>query len=152
MSVLVLGIGNTILSDDGVGIKVAREIKKRIGDIDLAEINTIGISVLDHIRGYNKVVIIDSVINEDISPGTIREFSIVEIEKSHPFLSHGINLPLAIEFGRQCGEDIPRDIKIYGIGTKDTTTFNESCTKEVEESIPKIVEYIIDKEFSDVKT
>lgn len=151
MKVLVLGIGNTLLSDDGVGIRAAKEIKKRIADVDIAEINTGGISVLDHIRGYDKVVIIDSVMSEDIPPGTIREFAITEIEKSYPFLSHGINLPIAIEFGRQCGEDIPADIKIYGIGTCDTTTFKESCTREVEEAIPEAVEYIIKREFSDAQ-
>lgn len=151
MKTLILGIGNTLLSDDGVGIRVAREIKERIGTVDVAEINTTGISVLDYIRGYDKVVILDSVI-EGITAGTVQEFSLEEIEKSNPFLSHGINLPLAIEFGRQCGEDIPRDIKIYGIGTKDTTTFSESCTEEVAEAIPGAVECIIDKEFSDAKT
>lgn len=163
MKALVLGIGNPILSDDGVGIKIAREIKKCIGNVDVAEINARGISILDYIRGYNKVIIIDSVYparkglsngvkSQDIPPGTIKEFNIKVIEKSYPFLSHGINIPLAIEFGKQCGEDIPEIIKIYGIGTKDTTTFSESCTKEVEEAIPNIVDYIINKEFQDVKT
>lgn len=149
MKTLILGVGNTLLSDDGVGIRVVRKMKERIGNVDIAEVNTAGISLLDHIRGYYKVVIIDSVVNKDIPPGTIQEFSVNEIEKSYPFLSHGINLPLAIEFGKRCGEDIPRNIKIYGIGTKDTTTFSETCTSEVEEAISGIVDYIIKKEFMD---
>lgn len=147
MKILILGTGNTFLSDDGVGIRVVQEIKKRLKDIDVAETNSAGISILDYIRGYDKVVIIDSVISESIPPGSVKEFSIDQIEKSYPFLSHGINLPLAIEFGKRCGEDIPHEITIYGIGTKDTATFKEGCTPEVEKAIPGIVEYIIKKEF-----
>ncbi len=149
MRVLVLGIGNTILSDDGVGVRVAREIEGRIRGVDVAESDTLGIGVLDHIRGYDKVIFIDSLIDRKVPPGAVREFSITEIEKSYPFLSHGINLPAAVELGRMCGEDVPRDIRIYGIGTQDTTTFGENCTSEVEEAIPGIVAHIVEKEFGE---
>ncbi len=147
MKVLVLGIGNSLLSDDGVGIRVAREIKNRINNVDLAEANTAGLSLLDYMSGYDKVIFIDSTTRKDIPAGTVRKFSMEEIEKSYPFISHGINLPLTIEFGKRCGEDVPADIKIYGIGTKDTTTFSENCTGEVEKAIPGIVDCIIENEF-----
>ena len=151
MKTLVLGIGNTLLSDDGVGIKAARKIKERVESIDFAEAATSGIALLDYIRGYDKVVIIDST-NEGLPVGEVREFSLGQIEKSYPFLSHGINLPVAIELGKRCGEHIPKEIKIYGIGTKDTTTFKEEFSPEVEEAFPKVVEYIIEREFNNTSS
>ncbi len=148
MKVLVLGIGNSLLSDDGVGIAVAREIKDRVGDVDIAESNTVGIPLLEHISGYDKVVFIDSTAAKDVPIGAVREFSLEEIEKSCPFVSHGINLPLTIEFGRKCGEAVPENVKVYGVGTKDTATFSENCTTEVSKAIPQIADYIIRREFT----
>jgi len=147
MRTLVIGIGNTLLSDDGVGIVVAKRIRERIESVDIAEVNTVGIPLLDYISGYDKVIFIDSATMKDIPTGTVQEFSLEEIKKSYPFMTHGVNLPLTIEFGKRCGEDVPADIKIYGIGTRDTTTFSENCTGEVEKAIPGIVDYIIENEF-----
>ena len=148
MKVLVLGIGNSLLSDDGVGIVVAREIKDRVEDVDIAESNTVGIPLLEHISGYDKVILIDSTTRMDVPVGTVREFSLEDIQKSYPSMSHVINLPLTIEFGRKCGEAIPEDVKIYGVGIRDAATFSESCTAEVNEAIPRIADYIIQREFA----
>ena len=115
MKTLVIGIGNTLLSDDGVGIVVARKIGERIESVDIAEANTVGIPLLEYISGYDKVIFIDSATMKDIPTGTVQEFSLEEIKKSCPFMTHGVNLPLTIEFGRRCGENIPKEIKVYGI-------------------------------------
>ena len=147
MRTLVVGIGNTLLSDDGVGMIVAREIKERVGSVDVAESNTVGLPLLEDIAGYEKVVFIDSA-GDGMDAGQVRRFDLEEIRKSCPFASHGINLPLTIELGRKCGEDVPKELSIYGIGTTDTNTFSEECTDEVRKAIPGIVDYIIDMEFN----
>lgn len=154
MRTLILGIGNTLLSDDGAGIRATRLIKKFLcsKNIDIAEANTVGLSIIDYIRGYDKVVIIDSIRGESIAVGSLHRFNIDQIDKSTFPTSHGINLPLAIEFGRKCGENIPQDIRIYAIGVKDTTTFKECCTPEIEEIMPCIVDCIISNEFSNISS
>ncbi|MFC1927886.1 hydrogenase maturation protease, partial [Chloroflexota bacterium] len=63
MKALVLGIGNPILSDDGVGIKVAREVEKNLNDpqITVSEASAAGLSLLDSILGYDRVIIVDAI-------------------------------------------------------------------------------------------
>ncbi|MDY6959769.1 MAG: hydrogenase maturation protease, partial [Halobacteriota archaeon] len=78
MRTLVFGIGNPILSDDGVGIYVAREIKKRLSsdisqfkDVDVEEGSVGGLKLLDTILGYERVILIDAIMTESGSPGDI---------------------------------------------------------------------------------
>ncbi|MBE3050465.1 hydrogenase maturation protease, partial [Candidatus Bathyarchaeota archaeon] len=67
---LVLGVGNPILSDDGVGIHVARELKKReMPGVDVEELAASGLELLDVVRGYDKVVIIDAIQTTNGRPG-----------------------------------------------------------------------------------
>ena len=61
MKTLVLGLGNTILSDDGVGIHIASEIKKKCNNIDVLEASAAGFRVVDEIIGYDKLILIDSI-------------------------------------------------------------------------------------------
>jgi len=63
MKTIVLGVGNPILSDDGVGIHVSQQIKQRIKDpnVIVEEALTGGMNLLDLILGYDKAIIIDAV-------------------------------------------------------------------------------------------
>ncbi len=63
MKTIVLGIGNPILQDDGVGIHVINELRQHLKDsrviVDIAY--TGGMNLLDLIRGFDKVILIDAV-------------------------------------------------------------------------------------------
>jgi len=63
MKTLILGLGNPILSDDGAGIRVAQEVGKQLNDpqVTVAETSAAGLSLLDSIVGYDKVIIIDAI-------------------------------------------------------------------------------------------
>ena len=68
---LVLGLGNDILSDDGVGLQVARRVGELIGDrADVAEASVATIDLLPLMSGYDRVVIIDAFLSPDLPPGT----------------------------------------------------------------------------------
>ena len=62
--ILVLGLGNTILTDDGVGIYVAREIKKKLtyGDVTIQEASLGGLELLDVMTGFKRVILIDAMV------------------------------------------------------------------------------------------
>ncbi|MCK4338899.1 MAG: hypothetical protein KAW87_02775 [Candidatus Cloacimonetes bacterium] len=51
MKTLVLGLGNPILTDDGVGIRIANEIKKNCKDIDVIEASAAGLRIIDDVIG-----------------------------------------------------------------------------------------------------
>jgi len=146
---LFLGLGNPILSDDAVGIRVVDKIKSIMGDsngIDFVTGSMAGLRILDVIQGYDELVIVDA-IEKGGEPGTLYKIPIEDLESTlHLTSLHSINLVTAIELGRKMSLKIPKRISIYGIEVKDVVKFSEKMTPEVEESIPKNAEEIIRRE------
>ncbi len=146
---LFLGLGNPILSDDAVGIRVVDKIKSIMGDsngIDFVTGSMAGLRILDVIQGYDELVIVDA-IEKGGEPGTLYKIPIEDLESTlHLTSLHSINLVTAIELGRKMSLKIPKRISIYGIEVKDVVKFSEKMTPEVEGSIPKNAEEIIRRE------
>jgi len=147
MNTLILGVGNSILTDDGVGIKIAHELKERNPELEVTETSEAGIALLDLIAGYDKLIIIDSIKTEKGKPGELYK---LELEALKPAMnlssSHGIDIATAYEIGQGLGYRMPKYISIYAVEIKDNTTFGEKCTEEVEGRIPFIAEQIMEEE------
>jgi len=146
MKTLVLGLGNPILSDDGVGIKVAQEVKEKLSypQITVAETSTAGLSLLDSIVGYDRVIIIDAIQTKEGHAGQIyrmepEDFSFAK----HLSSPHQINLVTALELGKMLNLAMPQKITIFAVEAKDITSFSEKCTPEVERAIPKAVKMVL---------
>lgn len=145
MRILFLGLGNPILSDDGVGIKVVEEIAKK-REVEFLTGNINCFQILDIIQGYDRVVIVDAV-KKGGEPGTLYPIPLKELEPSiHNTSLHTINLATAIKLGKKLSREMPTEISIYGIEVKDTERFSERFTPEIEKRIPEIVREIIRRE------
>jgi hydrogenase maturation protease len=98
---LVLGIGNTMMGDDGVGIYVARMVKERTGsrvDLQVKELGVSGFKFVEEILGYDEVIIVDSYASESTEAGRIREFGPGGFEDTlHASSPHGANFATALE-------------------------------------------------------
>ena len=88
--ILILGIGNILLSDEGVGIHVIEQLGKISvpEDVELVDGGTAGADIIDIIADREKVIIVDSMQTND-SPGTIRKFTINDFD-----FSNSINMSL----------------------------------------------------------
>lgn len=147
MRTLVLGLGNTILTDDGVGIRVAFEIEKLCSEPDVLEASAAGFRIVDDIIGYEKLILIDSIKTGNAKPGTLFKFTLEDFEKTlHNTSPHDISLFDALKIMREAGEELPSEYVIYGIEVLETNIFSESCTPEVEAAIPEIVKNIISEQ------
>ncbi|MBM4146468.1 MAG: hydrogenase maturation protease [Nitrospira sp.] len=147
MSILVLGIGNFLRSDDGVGLHVIEALRKeKTGDnIDLMEALS-GLDILDAIKGYDRIILVDA-IKTGGEPGTIYELSLKDIQNkhtNHSFSTHlNMDLSTMLELGnRLFPGKIPKDIRVIAIEAEDVTTISDKCTPAVECAIPKAVEII----------
>ena len=142
---VVVGLGNTILSDDGVGIYISREIKKKLSwpDIFVDEASTGGLELLEYITGFQKAVIIDAVSTGKNPPGTVIFLTAEDLPGGSSLTRHQVSLSQAIELGRNIGMDLPSEILIFGVEVNDVTTFSEKCTPEVDRAIPVAAEKII---------
>ena len=145
---IIIGLGNTILSDDGAGIYVAREIRKRCGTtpyITVVEASLGGIGLLDLMAGYQKVIIVDSIRTEHGSPGDIYRINVEDLgDPSYPTGPHFLDVRTAVELGSKFGYIMPEIIDIYAVEIRDNTTFSETLTPGVEKAIPELAGLIIE--------
>ena len=145
MKTLVLGLGNPILSDDGIGIHVARALENVFDkeDITVTETSVGGLSLLDILIGYDRAIIIDAVQTVGGKVGQVYRLEPeVFADTRHAATPHDVNFATAMELGKQVGVALPRQIIIFAIEVKDVTTFNENCTPEVESAISHCVEMV----------
>jgi len=144
---LVLGLGNTILSDDGAGIRIAKEIEKNCKNVDVLEASAAGFRIIDEIIGYEKLILIDSIKTDKADPGTLYKYSMDDFKKTkHHAQPHDISFFEAYDIIKQNGDQVPSIIEIYAVEVCDITTLSEKCTYKVEKSIPVIAVKIIDEQ------
>jgi len=147
MNTLILGIGNLILTDDGVGIKIAQKLKKGNPKLEVVETSEAGIALLDLMVGYDKLVLIDSIKTEKGEPGDLYKLELGDLKPSKDCSSsHGIGIATAFELGQKMGYNLPKLVSIYAVNIKDNSTFGDNCTEEIKERIPFIVKQIIEEE------
>ena len=143
--VLIYGVGNPFRCDDVVGIKIIEELKKRINksNITIKSGSIDGLSMLDEIHGYDKVLFVDSIKTQGGKPGAIYKIKLDPLKKT-PSLSasHGIDFVTAVRMGRKFGYKMPEKIYVYAVEIKDNDTFSEECTEQVLASIPEVVKRI----------
>jgi hydrogenase maturation protease len=146
MKTLVLGLGNPILSDDGVGIQVAHEVANQLNNpqVTVAETSAAGLSLLDSIVGYDKVIIIDAIQIKEGNTGQIYRMGIEDFSLTKHFSSpHQVNLVTALELGKMLNLAMPQEITIFAVEAKDITNFSEKCTPKVEQAIPEVVKMVL---------
>jgi hydrogenase maturation protease len=147
MKTLVLGLGNPILSDDGVGIRVAHEVSNRLKNpqVTVSETSAAGLSLLDSIVGYDKVIIIDAIQTEKGQAGQIYRMKTEDFSLTKRLSSpHQVNLATALELGKMLGLAVPEKITVFAVEAKDITNFSEKCTPEVEKAIPEVVRMVLE--------
>jgi hydrogenase maturation protease len=145
--IVILGIGNPYVSDDGVGPCVVREIEKRIKDplMSFVELPTCSIDTLEYLRGFQEALIIDAAKTGHVPAGSLYRVHLHKAPSDSCNLSmHTLGLQSALDLGSALGLPLPHVIDIFAIEAADTETFHEGCTPEVEAAIPDIVERIID--------
>ena len=141
----IIGLGNELLSDDGVGIKVVRELKKRLSpdDVQFEELAVGGLELLDYVSGCEECIIIDAVVTGRHPPGTAYRFvQTADREVVSLRSSHQVDLAQVLSLAALMGADLPRTLTVYGIEADDVTTFRETCTADVSRAIPLVVERV----------
>jgi hydrogenase maturation protease len=147
MNTLVLGMGNTILTDDGVGVAIAHRLKERKPELDVVETSEAGLALLDFVVGYDRLIIVDSVKTEEGEPGELYKMELGALKPtSHLTSLHGVDMATAFKLGQKLGYHMPQRVSIYAVEVKDNTSFGEGCTDEVGGKLSLIAEQIIGEE------
>ena len=147
MKTLVLGLGNPIVSDDSVGLRVAQCLAERLAgrpDIDVGEDCWGGLRLMERLVGYDRAIIIDAIV-AGAPPGALHHLTPESIPTQRSASAHDVNLPTALAFGRAAGLKLPddRNIRLVGIEVTDILNFGEACTPAVEAAIPQAVDAVL---------
>jgi hydrogenase maturation protease len=146
----IIGLGNTLLSDDGVGIVAVREVARRIAgiaqpaDIDIVESEVGGFVLMELMAGWERIILVDSIQFDGVEAGTVLRMDPNDLRTSLRIRSvHDIDLPTALELGRRLGLQMPTQIVIFGIQAEDAWTLGESMSAPVEQGMKAAVDLIL---------
>ena len=147
---LLLGMGNPILCDDAIGIRLVSHLKKRLqnfSDLDIVEDCSLGgLNLLEIIEGYRQMIIIDSIQTVGATPGAWYYFTAERLRETMNLnCVHDANFATALELGRRMGMHLPADheIHIFAVEILDNRTFGERMTEELENRFYAIGEEIL---------
>ena len=148
MRTLVLGLGNEILSDDGVGLLASRRVHELVGgEADLAEACVATIDLLWMMSGYEKVVIVDSLISPDLPAGTPVRATPETLPAGFGYRSfHTLTFREVVDMGRWLGVPLPGEVVIHGLVVDETATFGEQFSPEVANAWETWAEDIAERE------
>lgn len=150
MKTLVIGLGNPILTDDGIGIYTARQVEAilpRNSDIEVIEASIGGITLMEQMVGYERVILIDAMWTPPEEVGQVHVFDAGDLtETLNTRSTHDADLPTALRMGRELGAMLPepQHIQIVAITANQVLDFCERPTPPVEAAIPVACEAVLD--------
>lgn len=143
---VIIGMGNPLLSDDGVGIAVAHAVAERLkypSYLTVTELHTGGIRLMEAMAGFRRAVVVDAMLKGAV-PGTVRRFDHREfVTTKNTFSSHDTDFATAYDLGRMAGVLLPEQIAFWGIEAREFDLFGEQFTAEVAAAVPLAVESIV---------
>lgn len=149
---IVLGMGNPILCDDAVGIRLAQDFRIQAGEragVDyVVDCSVGGLNLLDLVAGYDRLIVFDSIRGGGGPPGTWYAMTGETFRETMNLTNvHDANFTTALELGRLMGAHLPRpeDVHIFAVEIADNMTFSESMTPELEAAYGALSQAILQR-------
>jgi hydrogenase maturation protease len=148
---LIIGLGNPILGDDGVGWVIAQKLKNQYSSISNLEFEFLslgGLSLMERLTGYQKVILIDALSSGKHPQGKVVSFPLNEIPdltSGHTSSAHDTSLRNALTLGRSMGIDLPKDedVIIVAIEAENIYDFSEDLSPMVAAAVPDAVKLVV---------
>ena len=144
--VLVLGLGNDILSDDAAGLRVAAAVSQRLvdePDIEVRATTEMGLALLDEIAGRECVVLVDAVQTGRAPPGHLHEVGPEELSTVLTTSPHFLGVGETLALGQRLGLAMPRRLRIFALEVHDPFTVGTHLTPAVVQAVAATVERVI---------
>lgn len=145
----IMGFGNPVRSDDAVGIYVIDELKKQLpdqNDISLLDMGTSAFEVLFKLKGHNRIILVDAVVNTGEPVGTLYKVPAEEVMRApvdDPMVFlHSIKWDQALSYAKKILQhEYPDDISVYLIAV-DNTRLEMELSNEAKAAADKVVSLI----------
>jgi len=140
--ILVLGIGNDILTDDGIGPKLVGELRKMDfpADITFKTASVGGLEILEMISGFSRVFLIDAIRTKNGKPGTVYFLPAEDFSETQNLTNlHDVNFLTALELGNRLNFQIPGEIMIIAVEIVEDLEFSEDLSPALKKRYPDIL-------------
>ena len=151
MTILVIGLGNPILGDDGAGWRVAEEIARETAnnpeiEADCASLG--GLSLMERLTGSEHVILVDTIYTGKKTIGTVSVFPLSELpdmSAGHTTAVHDTSLRNALSVGRSMNIPLPsdQDVLIVAIEAENVFDFSETLSSLVETAVHHAVKAVL---------
>ncbi len=165
-STLVLGLGNPILGDDGVGwrvVEAAQEAWERRTDerpmtndekassfvlrpssaVEFDYVSLGGLALMERLVGCDRAILVDAIQTRDGVPGAIYRLTLDDLPTLHADAVHDASLKAALTVGQQLGARLPQEIVVIGIEAVNLWDFSESLSPRVAASVGRAAEMVL---------
>jgi hydrogenase maturation protease len=147
---LVLGLGNELLRDDGVGLRAARRVAELAGDrADLAEACLANADLLPIVSGRERLIVVDAYVSSTDPPGTAVRATPADRPAGFSYRSfHTLPFDEVLALGHLLGLPMPEQVVIHGLCVEDASTFGDDLSPALAAAWPAWAEEIARQEFS----
>ncbi len=139
--ILIYGIGNEILTDDGIGPKLVERLKGNLSkkDIDFETAYLGGLELLEYIQGYHTVIFIDAIRTKDGLPGRVYQLSPENFNKTiHLSSVHDVSFLTSVELGKKLKLNMPQFIHIIAVEIVEDRIFDDNFSPQIQEKYEEI--------------
>ncbi|MFB0563347.1 MAG: hydrogenase maturation protease [Candidatus Lokiarchaeia archaeon] len=142
---VIIGVGNLLMGDEGLGVHVVEELNERElpPDVKVIDGGTGGIALLNLMEGADKVILIDAVLGGG-QPGEIYVMGIDKLMTGvvRFFSLHEMDLLSTLKIGKEL-DKLPPELVLVGVEPNNYQEYSMDLTPEVKAVIPKVIEVIL---------
>ncbi|MGF7214721.1 hydrogenase maturation protease [Spirosoma lacussanchae] len=150
MKTAIMGFGNPVRSDDGIGCYVIDRLRATLGSVDdvsLFDMGTSAFEVLFQLQGHERILIVDAVVNTGEPPGTLYKVPAQAVEaaiQDDPMVFlHSLKWDQALSYARKILRDqYPDDVQVYLIAV-DNTRLDVDLSESVRAAGDRVVDLIL---------
>lgn len=118
MKTLILGLGNVLMQDEGVGVRAVERLQLHAdlpNDVDVLDGGTLGLELLSRFEGVKRLIIVDAV-DAAALPGTLVRFAGDDLPplRGPALSSHQVGLPQLLTLARVQGI-LPAEVVVWGV-------------------------------------
>jgi hydrogenase maturation protease len=142
---LVLGIGNEILTDDGIGPRLVNDLRKYClnKNVHFANACVGGLEIIELLNGYDEAILIDAIRTKNGIPGSVYRFSPDDFHETlHLSNMHDISFLTALRLGKKLNIKLPEEIRIIAVEIIEDREFSDELTPPLNICYPAILKEI----------
>jgi hydrogenase maturation protease len=159
MKTLIIGLGNPILGDDGVGWVVAEQVRSALSNLQSAILNPQsvevdcaslgGLSLMERLAGSERVILVDSIFTGRKPAGSVSQFPLSDmpdLSAGHSASTHDTSLRNALTVGRSMDILLPKDedVIIIAIEAEAVYDFSQELSPAVAAAVPAAMKKVLD--------